>query len=330
LRAHTFTEGIEGHIRNGVLICESCGEWYPISDDVLELVRPDLLYSVDSNIFHRDFDRELNALGCTPHDIANGKKSPGPEHSEQWKQRQHFDRYAAGLESGFKDYTQTRFIQAASARFIALRNAQLGASRSWILDIGCGTGIGDFDFPVGHTVAGFDVSKKAIRRATELARVRKLMSNTTFFVGDGEFLSFKSESFEFVQTFGSLHHLPNPDQAIKDIIRILKPGGRYFGVENNKSSLRWIFDLMMKLRPLWIEEAGAEPLISERMLNGWAAGLPAEVHCETSIFLPPHVINLFGFAAARAAVDWSDRVCSCVPWLRSNGGQIVYHMRKVH
>jgi SAM-dependent methyltransferase len=156
------------------------------------------------------------------------------------------------------------------------------------------------------------------------------MSNTTFFVGDGEFLSFKSEGFEFVQTFGSLHHLPNPDQAIKDIIRILKPGGRYFGVENNKSSLRWIFDLIMKLRPLWIEEAGAEPLISERMLNDWAAGLPAEVHCETSIFLPPHVINLFGFAAARAAVDWSDRVCSCVPWLRSNGGQIVYHMRKVH
>lgn len=154
------------------------------------------------------------------------------------------------------------------------------------------------------------------------------MARTTFFVADGEFLSFKDESFAFVQTFGALHHLPNPAQAIKDIVRILQPGGIYFGVENNKTALRWIFDLMMKIKPLWVEEAGAEPLISGKMLRDWAAGLPAEVYCETSVFLPPHLFNMVRLVTARRLLDWSDRTCLHVPWLKSNGGQLVYYIRK--
>jgi hypothetical protein len=84
---------------------------------------------------------------------------------------------------------------------------------------------------------------------------------------------------------------------------------------------------MMKIMPLWIEEAGAEPLISEKMLRDWATNL-AEVHCETSVFLPPHLFNMLGLAPARKILDWSDRVCFHVPWLWSNGGQLVYHIRK--
>jgi ubiquinone/menaquinone biosynthesis C-methylase UbiE/uncharacterized protein YbaR (Trm112 family) len=331
LRAHIFTEGFEEHIRDGVLVCDECHEWYPIADDVLEFVRADLLYRDDADAFQQRFASELTAIGCKPHEIAPVTDSSGgeTEQAEQRKQREHFDRYAEGLDPGFKDYTRSVFIRAASARFINLRNAQLSDSTSWILDIGCGTGISSFGLANQHVVAAFDISKKVIRRDTELARERGVMATTTFFVSDGEFLSFKDESFDFMQTFGALHHLPNPAQAVRDILRILKPGGVYFGVENNKTSLRWIFDLMMKIRPLWIEEAGAEPLISEKMLRNWAADLPADVHCETSVFLPPHIFNMLGLTAAHTVLCWSDRACSHVPWLRSNGGQLVYHMRKI-
>jgi SAM-dependent methyltransferase/uncharacterized protein YbaR (Trm112 family) len=330
LRAHTFTAGTDGHIRDGVLVCDNCREWYPIGDYVLELVRPDLLYPDDAAAFQQRFATELAAIGCGPHDITSlpAASAGATPQAEQLKQREHFDHYAEGLKPGFKDYTRSVFIRAACARFVKLWNAQLGDSHNWVLDIGCGTGISTFAFADRHVVAAFDISKRVIQRATEEARVRGLMERTTFFVADGEFLGFKDESFRFVQTFGSLHHLPNPAHAVESIFRILKPGGIYFGVENNKTSLRWIFDLMMKIMPLWIEEAGAEPLISEKMLRDWAADLAADVHCETSVFLPPHLFNMLGLATARTILDWSDRACLQVPWLRSNGGQLVYHIRK--
>jgi hypothetical protein len=85
---------------------------------------------------------------------------------------------------------------------------------------------------------------------------------------------------------------------------------------------------MMKIKPLWIEEAGAEPLISEKTLRTWAADLPADVHCETSVFLPLHLFNMLGLKTARTVLDWSDRACLRMPRLRSNGGQLVYHIHK--
>jgi SAM-dependent methyltransferase/uncharacterized protein YbaR (Trm112 family) len=330
LHAHAFLEGEQAHIRDGVLICHACREWYPISDYILELVPPDLLYLDDLAIFQQRFANNLKAIGCKPHEItATGRSSVNEDlRLDQRKQRAHFDRYAEGVEPDFKDYTHSIFIRAASARFIDIWKGRLRGSKGWLLDIGCGTGNNSFPLADTHVVAAFDISKKIIRRDTEWARNNGLMGSTTFFVGDGGFLSFKDQSFDFAQTFGALHHLPNPEQAVKDIIRILKPGGIYFGVENNKTSLRWIFDLMMKIMPLWVEEAGAAPLISENMLKGWAAGLPVDIHCETSVFLPPHLFNLFSFHAARAVLDCSDRVCGKVPWLRTNGGQIVYHLSK--
>jgi ubiquinone/menaquinone biosynthesis C-methylase UbiE/uncharacterized protein YbaR (Trm112 family) len=323
---HSFQDGSDGHVHDGVLICSLCREWYPIEDEVLEFVRPEMLYPEDAVAFERRFASRLAALGCKSHELA---RTPHDEDTEQRKQREHFDRYAESLEPGFQDYTRSIFIQAASARFTALWKARLSGTGGWILDIGCGTGISSFPFAGPHTVVGFDISKKVIRRDTEEARKRGLAGKTTFFVGDGTFLAFKDESFDFAQTFGALHHLPNPAQAVKDIVRLLKPGGTYFGVENNKTSFRWIFDLMMKVKPLWVEEAGAEPLISADMVRGWARGLPADVHCETSVFLPPHLLNVLPLSAARSLLDWSDRLCLHVPWVRGNGGQIIFAIRRL-
>jgi SAM-dependent methyltransferase/uncharacterized protein YbaR (Trm112 family) len=331
LLPHTFVEGTEGHIRDGVLVCDACGEWYMIDGDILELVPPSLLYRDDVIGFERRFHRELRATGCIPRGTptVTDTAPQNTTYSAQRKQREHFDRYAQGAEAGFHDYTRSVFIRAASARFIDLWKVELRGSEGWILDIGCGTGNSSFPLADRHVVAGFDISKRVIQRDTEEARARSAMARTTFFVADGSFLSFKDQSFDFIQTFGSLHHLPNPAQAISAILRILKPSGIYFGVENNKTSLRWIFDLMMKIRPLWVEEAGAEPLISRKMLEKWLPAAAVELHCETSIFLPPHLFNLLGLSTARKLLDWSDTACQRIPGLKSNGGQLVFHVRKV-
>jgi hypothetical protein len=90
-------------------------------------------------------------------------------------------------------------------------------------------------------------------------------------------------------------------------------GGIYYGVENNKSVFRGIFDLLMSIKPLWIEEAGAEPLISAEMIDGWVGGVRARVTSETNVFLPPHLFNQLGPSLAKNLLEGSDRLLHTNP-----------------
>ncbi|GLQ53681.1 hypothetical protein GCM10010862_09400 [Devosia nitrariae] len=48
-----------------------------------------------------------------------------------------------------------------------------------------------------------------------------------FQIGDAEALSFPDASFDRVVCNFGLYHLPDPDRAIMEAARVLKPGGRY-------------------------------------------------------------------------------------------------------
>lgn len=328
LSAHTFLGGEEGHIRDGILRCDGCGAWYPIENEVLEFVPADLAYPGSIASFRSRYSDELGALGCRD-DAGHGAGAEVQAGSdERLRQRVHFDRYAEQSDPGFVDYPASPFWRAESARFLRLWRSALGKPGSWILDIGCGSGVHSIPLADQHVMIGFDISKKAVLKATEQARQGGLMANTTFFVGDATFLPFRDRSFDHAQTIGSLHHMPDPRQTVRDVFAVLAPGGIYFGVENNKSMFRGIFDLMMKIKPLWIEEAGSEPLISRAMLETWIAGLGASLTSETSVFLPPHLFDLLGQRLATRLLDASDRLCLIVPGIRNHGGQILFQIRK--
>ena len=322
ITCHLFNQGNDGHVKDGVLVCESCRAWYPIEDELLEFVPPALIDQNTAIPFSKRFAAQFAAAGIN---AAKGlQASTTTTYAEQIKQREHFDDYAEGV---FPDYTKLRFLQAAVRRYIDLWKGKLPDSGAWILDIGCGTGLSTFPFAQKHTLIGFDISKSVIRRDIEEAKRRGCNARMTFFVGDGSFLAFKNASFDYAHTFGSLHHLPNPAVAVREIQRILVPGGIHFAVENNKSMFRGIFDWMMKIKPLWIEEAGAEPMISRAMVDEWCEGLPVEITSETSIFLPPHLVNLLPQRLANRSIVWSDWVFSSLPGLRRHGGYIVFTVR---
>jgi ubiquinone/menaquinone biosynthesis C-methylase UbiE/uncharacterized protein YbaR (Trm112 family) len=329
LKSHAFVETSDGHIRDGVLVCSSCRAWYPIDDRLLELVTGALVDRPGLAAFSNRWRDRLQALGLQLSESkAIENLSDDPDVAAQLKQREHFDWYAANGQQSYLDYARTPFWTAVDDITFRRWRAQISPG-AWLLDIGCANGRSAFPLAErGGTVVGFDISKKMIRQAIQRAERRGQEAQTTFLVADGSNPPFADHSFDYALTYGVLHHLPDPGATCRRIQQILKPGGIFFASENNKTVFRGIFDWMMKLLPLWTEEAGTEPLISREMIRDWHAGLPAEIHSATSVFLPPHLFNLVGQSAARALLKFSDTVASLIPGLCGQGGLIVFEVHK--
>ena len=80
---------------------------------------------------------------------------------------------------------------------------------------------------------------------------------------------------------------------------------------------------MQKLNPLWHEEAGPEALISPKMLGEAFRDTNMEWKTYTSVFVPPHLVNLFSQELADRFLSLTDRVGRSIPILSKNGGLIV-------
>ncbi len=94
-----------------------------------------------------------------------------------------------------------------------------------VLEIGCGLGTDGAQFAeAGADYTGVDLTEAAV----ELARKRFELFNLpgSLRTADAENLDFANESFDLVYSHGVLHHTPETRQAIREVHRVLKPGGR--------------------------------------------------------------------------------------------------------
>ena len=93
-----------------------------------------------------------------------------------------------------------------------------------LLDVGCGTGVVALTAAqVGAKVSGSDLTPELIMRAKENAQISKL--NIDFQIADVEDLPYKDDEFDFVLSqFGHMF-APRPEIALKEMLRVLKPGG---------------------------------------------------------------------------------------------------------
>ena len=131
--------------------------------------------------------------------------------------RRWFDRRAGSYESGvtsrWRDPVQRESLEAL----------QLGAEDR-LLDVGCGTGAASRSAaPVAASVVGIDLSPEMIRQARELASG---LANVHFEIADSEHLPFDDGAFTAVVCSNSFHHYPDPGRAVREMTRVLAPGGR--------------------------------------------------------------------------------------------------------
>ena len=115
--------------------------------------------------------------------------------------------------------------------FEARRLLSLGGKTSGglALEIGCGQGIGvrilQDVFNV-ERVHAFDLDPKMISRARHLLQDRK--DTVRLWVGDVSAIPARDNTYDHIFDFGAIHHVIDWRAALKEIYRVLKPGGRIY------------------------------------------------------------------------------------------------------
>jgi SAM-dependent methyltransferase len=114
-----------------------------------------------------------------------------------------------------------------------------------LLEIGCGMGTDLLQFARGGArCTGIDLTPRSV----EITRHRfALYGNPgAFMISDGEQLPFASESFDVVYSNGVLHHTPDTAGAIREVHRVLRPGGTAKVMLYHRNSLNYWFEIMLR------------------------------------------------------------------------------------
>lgn len=138
-------------------------------------------------------------------------------HDKKSDARRWFDRRAGSYESGVTSRWRDPIQQAS------LDALNLGADDR-LLDVGCGTGAASRSAAsLAASVVGIDLSPEMIRQARDLAEG---IGNVHFEIADSEHLPFGDGTFTAVLCSNSFHHYPDPRRAVREMARVLAPGGR--------------------------------------------------------------------------------------------------------
>jgi len=173
-----------------VFVCSGCNLSYPIVDNIPRLLLPAM----------RDALRGEGAATAVEETQADTARSFGyewhrfPEMYEEWERQ-------------FLDY-----MQPHAADFFPGKK---------ILDAGCGNG----RFAYYAAKYGAEVWAIDLGPAVEVARRNTEARNVHVVQADLHDPPFELESFDFIYSFGVLHHLPDPEAAFQNLLRFLKPGG---------------------------------------------------------------------------------------------------------
>lgn len=128
--------------------------------------------------------------------------------------------HARGGDAYFADLENQRY---RSHRHLLpwIQGMQPGRS---VLEIGCGVGLDTYTM-AGHglNVTSVDLTEIAVHTAHQ--RFRRHQLGGSFAVADAGCLPFPADTYDYVYSFGVLHHAADTPATINEVHRVLKPNG---------------------------------------------------------------------------------------------------------
>jgi len=155
-------------------------------------------------------------------------------------------------QGGFRDWIKTRIQDFAMRNMNDLRPEALAPATGEVLEVGFGTGLNLIHYPRTVTrLVGLDPLA-----ADSFPKLESRIENAPFPVerhtlrADRE-LPFDAGRFDTVVTTWTLCTIAEPGPALREMARVLKPGGRYLFIEHgrapNDATARW----QDRVDPFW-------------------------------------------------------------------------------
>jgi SAM-dependent methyltransferase len=134
-----------------------------------------------------------------------------------------FVKFKAAQREGWSSFVPVEIITTPPAAKL-VKFAQVAAGQR-VLDVACGTGVVAVTAARrGAKVCGLDLTPALIERANKNARIAGV--EVEFVEGDAEALPYPDASFDVVLSQYGHMFAPRPAVVVKEMLRVLKPGGR--------------------------------------------------------------------------------------------------------
>jgi ubiquinone/menaquinone biosynthesis C-methylase UbiE len=168
-----------------------------------------------------------------------------------------------------------------------------------VLEVGIGTGLMLLHYPPEADVTGIDVSTKMLAVAQK--RVEEMGKRIDLRVMDAQALEFPDETFDVVLFTLCLCTIPDPGLAVREGLRVCRPGGRLGFLEHVRSNLLPVALLQEAITPIlgwaqhdyWnrrtadtVRDAGVADLTEERWMFGVFSLMTGRKRFDTEI--PAH------------------------------------------
>ena len=175
---------------------------------------------------------------------------------------------------------------------------------SKVLDAGCGVGTDLVSLasrlPEGCGIVGVDASESLLARAAE--RTKGICGPCSLVQGDLTKIPFRDDAFDACRIDRVLQHLREPEAAIRELARVLKPGGVLVAFDNDWETFSISLgdqEIASRIRRAWRESFASGRMGRDLSLMFEACGI-------TAVRSEPRGLVLTDLATAKQVFDLPD------------------------
>ena len=183
------------------------------------------------------------------------------------------------------------FIRAYKERTVDLLHVKPGAR---LLDVGCGTGHDTRALAATAGPEGVAIGIDASAVMLKAARTR----GGAYLQADARSLPYEADAFDGARIDRVLQHVAGPEDAIRELVRVIRPGGRMVAIDPDQETLVAdlpVVELLRKVKDFRRDRNLCNGSIGRQLPRLFREAGLADVECEAATLVLTDPRDAFGF-----------------------------------